>query len=566
MLKLYSVFILLLTTALHTHASMVPIDISKQHYQIGLSVVFHKDDNQIYNIENITEAPDSVFKPVNHAVSSQMFTNSVLFYKFTVNNPLSTPVNRLLMFETPWLDQVKVKTISPNQTSSDYRTGNIYPFKERAIDDPCPSVEHAFEPGITTVYVEVTTRDPFIVPISIISKNEFYKHRVENLMVTTFLYGIILSMVLYHLILFSSIRLEYYGFYVLYLSSFVLMNASYNNYTYQFLLGDFPAIQTWLQSTTIFLFAIAGLLFARSFLNLKTYLPWAQKGINALIVISIATMVFSTLLGYHIHVILSIFTAVLFSLYVFTIALLSLKKGNRTARFFFFGTATGLIGTVITALTVTAIIPYSHMGYRAIDFGMVIDCILLSFALVDRVRVTEQEKKQALKASVTDELTNLPNRRAYNSVCQQEKTDQNRIYHKTLSAMMIDIDHFKEVNDVYGHDIGDQVLQEVATTLRKTITHDEYIFRLGGEEFLVLLPDMPRHTAKLTAERIRTAIEGLTIQVGEHTIKITVSIGLSDHKADSNCIHSTEKSADNALYKAKKFGRNQVVFSSDGLV
>ncbi len=206
-----------------------------------------------------------------------------------------------------------------------------------------------------------------------------------------------------------------------------------------------------------------------------------------------------------------------------------------------------------------AMIPYSHIGYQAIEIGMVVDSILLSFALVDRVKTNEKDKQLAELFAMTDALTNLPNRRAYNDICHQEQVLANKIHHEKLTAMMIDIDFFKLVNDTHGHEAGDIVLQRVARLLQNSIKTSDHIFRMGGEEFLIILPDTPMSLATEIAERIRATVEKMEIFSESQLIKITISIGLSEHNTKEKCIKKAVRSSDFVLYKAKQSGRNQVI-------
>ncbi|QBZ83085.1 histidine kinase [Hydrogenovibrio crunogenus] len=376
-----------------------------------------------------------------------------------------------------------------------------------------------------------------------------------------FIYGIIIAMILYHFILFASIQLRYYAYYVLYLMSFLAMNVSYNGYTFQFLLQDSPVIQNWIQGTTIFLFAIAGLLFAKAFLNLEKYIPLAYKITKGMIWLFVSVMLITVFFGYHAHVMFAIGMSVIFSLYVFVIAFLSYVKGNKTARFFLLGTTAGLVGTSVTALTVMAIIPYSHVGYQAVDYGLAIDSILLSFALVDRVKSTEKEKLLAEISANTDALTNVANRRAFNHFCEQFDSGSQKFYREKLVAMMLDIDFFKEINDTYGHSVGDIVLQKVANLLRSNTKSTDQIFRMGGEEFLILLPDTDIENAQKVAERIRLAIEEMVTDKNGSAISITTSIGMAEVLMEDISLISTIQLADKALYDAKRSGRNKVVLA-----
>jgi len=124
---------------------------------------------------------------------------------------------------------------------------------------------------------------------------------------------------------------------------------------------------------------------------------------------------------------------------------------------------------------------------------------------------------------------------------------------------MVDVDYFKEVNDTYGHDMGDKVLKEVAKILTKTVRESDLVIRFGGEEFLVLLMDVQSGKSEDVAEKIRRAVESHTIESFGVVLRKTVSIGVSEFPEDSEKIWQCLKYADVALYKAKEMGRNRVV-------
>ena len=161
------------------------------------------------------------------------------------------------------------------------------------------------------------------------------------------------------------------------------------------------------------------------------------------------------------------------------------------------------------------------------------------------------------RLATTDVLTGVNNRRQFLHLATTEISRSDR-YQWPLSVLMVDIDHFKQVNDTYGHEIGDRTLAAVAEAMRKALRPESTLGRLGGEEFAVLLPQADRVAAKTAAERLRHAIEKLPIDLGKETIHVTVSIGISDVTPDENIDQALQR-ADQALYQAKKAGRNRVV-------
>jgi diguanylate cyclase (GGDEF)-like protein len=305
---------------------------------------------------------------------------------------------------------------------------------------------------------------------------------------------------------------------------------------------------------------LTGLLFANSFLNLEKYHQTLYKITKYMIFLIIGIALLSAMVGgYHMHVMLSIILVMLVSIYIFGMALFSWLTGNRSARFFLLGAASGLIGAVITALTVMSFIPYSYMTYKANDFGMFIDVVLLSLALADRMKITQEEKRIAEKEAKTDMVTGLFNRRAYNEICNMEYQRLVR-NHRILSVVMFDIDHFKRINDTYGHDTGDIVLKNVAQIVESVIREYDYAFRIGGDEFLLLLPETNREQASLLAERIRKQIEDQKVVDKNNLIlSLTASFGIAQYNQNDASIETVTRKADEALYQAKKSGRNRVV-------
>lgn len=156
-----------------------------------------------------------------------------------------------------------------------------------------------------------------------------------------------------------------------------------------------------------------------------------------------------------------------------------------------------------------------------------------------------------------DQLTGLYNRRYWFSTFEDE-FERSRRYGNPLSVMILDLDHFKEINDTYGHPAGDTVLEAFATILNDTLRESDVCARYGGEEFAVLLPETNVSSARDTAERIRTYVEEKDFETDAGTISVTVSIGLTEFSDNVPNLDDLLKQADKALYEAKDRGRNRV--------
>jgi diguanylate cyclase (GGDEF)-like protein/PAS domain S-box-containing protein len=167
----------------------------------------------------------------------------------------------------------------------------------------------------------------------------------------------------------------------------------------------------------------------------------------------------------------------------------------------------------------------------------------------------EMEKKLESLAS-TDALTGLWNRRYFFEIGHNE-CKRTRRYKAKFGMLMIDIDHFKDINDTYGHAAGDLVLKNTAEIFRKSLRDVDIAARIGGEEFAVLMPNTDIEGARIVAERLRNAVESSEFVYEGTALKITISVGISDC-SNVNSIDEMMKNADDALYEAKSSGRNCV--------
>lgn len=173
-----------------------------------------------------------------------------------------------------------------------------------------------------------------------------------------------------------------------------------------------------------------------------------------------------------------------------------------------------------------------------------------------------QSVNNTMAMAVTDDMTGLYNRRYFDrhlGVMLSKAQSQDR----DMALMILDIDHFKSVNDCYGHDVGDVVLKEFAARLKRNIRGVDLACRFGGEEFVVLMPDTDYRQAEAIAERVRQSIGERGFDIGaERPLAVTVSAGVSLNEARTDTPESLIKRADVALYRAKREGRNRVVFDA----
>ncbi len=176
--------------------------------------------------------------------------------------------------------------------------------------------------------------------------------------------------------------------------------------------------------------------------------------------------------------------------------------------------------------------------------------------VVDAVTVLQQRTAELETQIQTDALTGLINFRGFNERLEQEIERTRRLEEPTC-LVMIDIDHFKQVNDTHGHDVGNQALTHIAELLRQDLRKIDLPCRFGGEEFALILPATRLAPAVQVAERIRRLVEKTPLMIGRKKISMTISLGV-EHLSSSDPRSAAEflKSADNYLYQAKHTGRN----------
>ena len=186
-----------------------------------------------------------------------------------------------------------------------------------------------------------------------------------------------------------------------------------------------------------------------------------------------------------------------------------------------------------------------------------LDTIVTELKMVLKIKWLYSETKLL---AIIDPLTELYNRRYFQQVLEKEFMRSNR-YTSPLSIAMIDIDNFKKLNDSYGHQFGDEVLQVVSKLFQESLRKTDYVARYGGEELIAILPETSIEQAIIPIERLRCKIADHVFMYDFKRVNVTVSIGIAQNNFDMLSTDKFVKEADNALYEAKQRGKNRIELS-----
>jgi diguanylate cyclase (GGDEF)-like protein len=408
--------------------------------------------------------------------------------------------------------------------------------------------------------------------------------------------GIILALVLYNLVLYFSIRERAYLYYSLYVCLFGSLWIARSGFFYQYLWPHHPFWEREYQPYLAASALIFSILFVREFLATRQRSRWVDSLLLGTLGVTIGCCLVRLATGRLLLPLPLALIGLALTIFYAVIGVAALARGFRPARFFLVAWTAVILGSAIYIFMFLRWLPLNSFTYNAAQIGSAVECILLAFALADRVNLLKQKKdeKQSqytrelreqvtqrteelttavekLKtASITDPLTGLSNRRHVDAAIQPwiAELQRARIRNSTgvpkryLALCLADLDHFKLINDELGHAVGDRVLQAAADTLTQNVRATAILARWGGEEFLVLDHVTGPQEDLLMAERLRLAIldecQPIFLEIGR---SVTLSLGVVRYPFSAaypelltwdHCLAL----ADHALYRAKKEGRN----------
>ena len=534
------------------------------------------------------------------------YSHSAHWLRFVVD-PGNAPLDLLLEIAMPSLDSIDLYTPQESGYSAQH-AGDRVPWAERGF----PHRNHVFAlrapAGAPAVfYLRVVSASVVTVPLTLWSRDAFAAHERQAQLVYGLFYGLVVAMFLYNFGLLLALRDPIYFYYVAYVGSFGMALLVFDGFAFEHL---WPANVWWANQALATAFAATmafGSQFSRSFLATSVHEPQLDRiaqGITwaaALIAVCSAT---GWVLQYsHAMQAISALAATGATMSM-VIAFRGLARGYRPARFFLLAWGVLLVLIVLGALRNFALVPSNFWSMNGLHLGVAFDVLLLSFGLGDRINLLRRERAAAqaalldnaklhereLSARVEertaqleeanrklraealerealvhklaedetrmrhlaqhDALTGLPNRLSLQERFALATEYAKRNEHK-IAVMLLDLDHFKGLNDTRGHAAGDEALIALAGRLRTTVRGADTVARLGGDEFVVLASDLDdRVSVQSVLEKLSDVI-GIPITAGGGVWTLSASIGVAFYPDDGASLDDLLKLADRAMYSDK---------------
>ncbi|GAA3967421.1 diguanylate cyclase [Allohahella marinimesophila] len=575
-----------------------------QQVDLGAAAYSLEDTAGTLGINDVLSGSNLDWQKVEEAVPSFGYTESAYWLRVVVKNDTSAPRQMLLMVGYALLDHIDLFAINAEgELLQTYSTGDAYPFDTRYF----PHREFLFPlemapNAIQTLYIRLESSSSLQAPMRLVDAEEFTRLDHRTSLLQGFYYGSMVVMALYNLFLFFSLRRADFIMYVAFLCSFIGFQFSMSGLAFQHI---WPQAVVWNQIAISFFLGLTLMwmaLFIRQFLRLREREPVIDRLLVVMAGLGGVMTILSLFLPYN----QTIFPLLGLALTLNSLAMImGIKRsltGDRSAQFFTLACFMTLLGALVIVVSKVELIPRTFFTEHALQIGTLLEVMLISFALGEYVNQqrkarSEAEKRHSLQLedqvrdrtselertmqllenanqklqqqTFVDELTGLHNRRYFNQRLEQDFNQASRTA-SPISLIMIDVDHFKGINDTHGHQVGDLCLKHIAGVMGNFPRRaSDTLARYGGEEFIVVLPGTDLAAALMIAEKIRAHVAAAPLSYrnrksgARESIAMTISAGVAclipaaDQLEDELLRH-----ADEALYRAKLSGRNQVISHS----
>ena len=587
---------------------------------------FTNVDAQQSRIENLvytTTTPyepgvDAEWTPLANPVNLGM-DNRPHQFRFTLSDLQADSEGMLLEVAYPLIDHLTVRYEEPQTgvTVLELDGGDALPFDEWVIQHPSLLFPVPNGYDALTVYLEVRTSGVLRLPVRLWHKTEFIEHTSMLSHLLGCFYGILLAIGATNFFLFLTTRSAPFLLYTCYVVSLSLTLAALNGQAFAYLWPHWE----WFEQRAVVIFANAAIMFAilfsRLLMNVKDYSGWMDRALKIMGALFGLNIFISLILPYTYLIKVFLVMLAVVVTFIFVVGISLTRQGNIIARYYSFAWGILLVSGFSASLDNLGLFSAPVLSNYLLMLGALVETLLLTFIVAisyriqreqadfsqqslfeqQKVSAQAQEDLVAIQQQYADELeykvqertleleialrelseanqelerlnsidslTGIRNRRQFDKRLIAEGR-RSRREQTVLSLAMIDIDHFKAINDRHGHAAGDACICHVANLLQSALRRSsDDVCRYGGEEFGIILPNTDSEGARQVIETMRILVAEKPVYVEGEAIPITVSAGVASAIIEREAQElELLKYADDLLYQAKENGRNQVVAES----
>lgn len=591
------------------------VQLSNSHtplQRFGQGVHYLADSQAQYEVNDILALPGLAWEVEEREQISFGMADYPYWLRFELSE---TSANSSLLLEIDYalLDLVDIWFYQDNLLLSNFQLGDSMPFSQRLIEHEKFLVPVPQSSGPLTVVVKARSDGTLRLPIRLWEKDTFLVFNGEHSVVIGLFFGFMSAMALSNLFFFVTTRSYTFLSYCGYVVSVALTLATLHGLGYKYLWPD----SLWFQSRSVGIFATATLFFAFIFSNqlleVKLHSRILHRTLNISTIITGLSVLLCMLIPYSIYIKLFLPMLSVSVVIIYSVGMLLWYKGIPLARFYTIAWTALLISGFVASLENWNLISFDTPSHYLLIFGATVETFLLALALaisyshqrqelfdtqalaLQKERLAREAQENILKVkeqaqaeleynveertleleialrelsetnreleqkNTMDALTGIRNRSYFDKKYLAE-VRRSRREQTELSIAMIDIDHFKSINDNYGHLVGDDCIKLVADVLQRNLKRpSDDVCRYGGEEFALILPNTDLAGAQQVLESMRTELESTPFLQDSIQVNMTLSAGLC-----TTVVHSMEdeknilEHADTALYSAKQKGRNQI--------
>lgn len=557
-------------------AASLTTSVDQSRYSLTDHTQFWQSDAPL-TLDELLERDPSFTQAQHKSDLNFGYTPDEVWLRTQVENPTAHTQRWIVEFEYPFLDRVTLHVMREHYNEQKI-SGSAVPIEQRELAHRQAVFPLNLAPGETvTLYARVNAAGSKMLNYNLLSEQAFYQQNDRhNFWLATY-FGILLGLGLYNLLLFFGLKERVFLYYSLFTLGFTVAILTFNGIGTLMFWSALGENTSRLVAIGFIFASTMGTFFAQSFLETKNFTPRWHRLLSYFRVYCLLALVATVFLPIQPALRLMDVTGFMAALTILICGIYCITQRVPSARIFVLAWSLFLVGACVFALRNLGILPANFITLHGIQIGSAMEMLLLSFALAARFNKLKRQKERAqnemlmtlkrqeavLEQKVADRtkalerlatrdmLTGLLNRKGLTD-CAEKALQRAQHIGQPVALFMLDLDRFKPINDQYGHEAGDFVLQQVAKRIEHLARAHDRCARFGGDEFILLIEGIDDVTVlNDIRQRLNAAIrKPIKLPCGE-LVSIDVSIGMSITQGDHDCLKNLICEADEKMYDVK---------------